>query len=139
MTPRLRLYILVDGVVTPCLNALAWARWVEDHDHQVARTQVGPLEISTVFLGINHDFFGEGPPLVFETMVFGNDPSDEEPDPLTIEIFDAARRKGISITTRDSVVGTTERYSTFEQARRGHEQVVERVFEHLGLRNGEAS
>ena len=37
---------------------------------RVAETIVGPARVSTVFIGINHAFFG-GPPLVFETMIFG--------------------------------------------------------------------
>jgi len=29
------------------------------------------ITISTVWLGFNHNFFDKGPPLIFETMVFG--------------------------------------------------------------------
>lgn len=36
----------------------------------VARTQVGQLFVSTVWLGIDHSW-GGGPPLIFETMIFG--------------------------------------------------------------------
>jgi hypothetical protein len=39
---------------------------------RVGKTTVGDAEVSTVFLGINHEFMG-GPPLWFETMVFGGD------------------------------------------------------------------
>lgn len=38
----------------------------------VARTPIGEWEVSTVFLGINHNFF-DGAPLLFETMIFGSD------------------------------------------------------------------
>ena len=31
------------------------------------------IRVSTVFLGLDHNFFGEGPPLLYETMVFGGD------------------------------------------------------------------
>jgi hypothetical protein len=31
----------------------------------------GNIGISTVFLGLDHRHFGDGPPLLFETMVFG--------------------------------------------------------------------
>jgi hypothetical protein len=31
------------------------------------------LEISTVWLGIDHSFGDGGPPLIFETMIFGRD------------------------------------------------------------------
>jgi hypothetical protein len=36
----------------------------------VARTTVGHVTVSTVWLGLDHQF-GDGPPLIFETMVFG--------------------------------------------------------------------
>lgn len=37
------------------------------------KTQILDKEVSTVFLGINHDFLGKGTPVVFETVVFGKD------------------------------------------------------------------
>jgi hypothetical protein len=53
-------------------DAERWARWLERHPDQrrVEVTTVDRAEVSTVFLGINHQF-GEGPPLIFETMIFG--------------------------------------------------------------------
>ncbi len=32
---------------------------------------VEAVRVSTAFLGINHNFTGKGPPVLFETMVFG--------------------------------------------------------------------
>jgi len=45
------------------------------HDDQrvVKKQQVGTYEVSTVFLGINHNFNPTGPAIVWETMVFGGD------------------------------------------------------------------
>jgi hypothetical protein len=37
---------------------------------RISRTWVGDQLVSTVFLGIDHSF-GDGPPVLFETMVFG--------------------------------------------------------------------
>jgi hypothetical protein len=37
---------------------------------RVAEDYVGPYRVSTVFLGIDHGFDPEGPPILFETMVF---------------------------------------------------------------------
>lgn len=66
-----------------------WAR--------VAETYVTPsIRVSTVFLGLDHRF-GEGPPLVFETMVFGG-PLDQDVD----------------------------RYTTWEEAEAGHAVLVDR-------------
>jgi hypothetical protein len=36
----------------------------------VRKTDVGDAMVSTVYLGLDHSY-GEGPPLIFETMVFG--------------------------------------------------------------------
>ena len=52
-----------------------------------------------VFLGLDHSF-GSGPPLLFETMVFGG-PLDEEMD----------------------------RYTTWDEAEAGHKAMVKRVQE----------
>lgn len=38
---------------------------------------MGVSVVSTVFLGCDHNWSGEGPPVLFETMVFGG-PLDEE-------------------------------------------------------------
>ncbi len=57
----------------PCPSLLMWAEWYRTADRQVARTQVGALLVSTVFLGLDHNWSG-GEPILFETMIFG--PSD---------------------------------------------------------------
>jgi len=51
-----------------------WAKWFGDiATRRVAETGIGDTCVSTVFLGINHRFIGEGPPLLFETMIFGGE------------------------------------------------------------------
>ena len=37
----------------------------------------GLYEVSTVYLGLDHGW-GEGPPLIFETMIFGSGPLGDE-------------------------------------------------------------
>ena len=39
------------------------------------KTEIGDLEVSTVWLGIDHNW-GDGPPLIFETMIFGGESED---------------------------------------------------------------
>jgi hypothetical protein len=46
-------------------DLLTWARWFETADRRVA-----VYSVSTVFLGLDHGF-GPGPPVLWETMVFG--------------------------------------------------------------------
>jgi hypothetical protein len=56
-------------------DLLEWGKWFQDADRHVAQTEIGDFWISTVFLGLDHQF-GEGPPLLFETMVFNKDRDD---------------------------------------------------------------
>lgn len=73
-----------------------------DPSYKIIRQQELPksrLFVSTVWLGVDHNFgFNRGPPIIFETMVFKN----------KFELSDYAGR----------------RYSTEEEALRGHEQLV---------------
>jgi hypothetical protein len=56
-----------------------WSRLHRDIDQiVVGRTTFGAVELSTVWLGIDHGFgpsFGN-PPIIFETMTFGPEPWD---------------------------------------------------------------
>ena len=95
-----REHYILDGHEAKPVDLMTWAKWFEKarQDRVVARTNVVPgSDVSTVFLGLDHQW-GDGPPLIFETMVFGG-PLDQE----------------------------TERYSTWEEAEAGHAQMVERV------------
>ena len=64
-------YILHEKVPVPVEDLLEWAHWVEEHFEQriVKQEEVGPYWVSTVFLGLDHDFTESGPPLLFETIV----------------------------------------------------------------------
>lgn len=63
-------YYILDGKTAVKTDEVTWARWFESHDRQVARDVIGPYRVSTVFLGLDHSFTTDGPPLIFETMVF---------------------------------------------------------------------
>ncbi len=56
---------------------------------------VDGADVSTVWLGINHNYTGEGPPLIFETMIFGGDHDQD-----------------------------CWRYATEEEARKKHDEIV---------------
>jgi hypothetical protein len=74
-------YILNDNrEAVPCANLEAWARGFDEARRRVGETFVGPYRVSTVFLGINHRHFGDGPPILFETMVFEGDDGDVDMD-----------------------------------------------------------
>jgi len=75
-------YYILDGHKTVKVDLMTWAKWFEkSEDRHVAREKIGDAEISTVFLGIDHSF-GQGPPMLFETMVFGG-ALDQEQDRCT--------------------------------------------------------
>lgn len=87
---------MLDGhTPVPAPSLMEWARWYETADRRVARTRIGEAEVSTVFLGLNHNFEHSGRPVLFETMVFGG-PWDEH----------------------------QWRYSTWEEAEEGHAGIV---------------
>jgi hypothetical protein len=68
-------YILdKDRNVVPVDDVLTWGHWFDKHRKEriVEQTYVGKVKISTVFLGLDHNFMGlSQKPVVFETMVFG--------------------------------------------------------------------
>ena len=88
---------ILDGHKAVRVDLMTWAKWYEKADRKVAKDTVGESRISTVFLGMNHQW-GKGPPLLFETMVFDG--------PLD---------------------GEQERCSTWEQAEAQHAAIVEKV------------
>jgi hypothetical protein len=85
-------------------NSISAEEWgvIHSTDKIVAQEQIGGCMISTVWLGINHNW-GDGPPLIFETMVFPlKDSGKWNLEPLYMD-----------------------RYATEEEARAGHATVVE--------------
>lgn len=52
------------------LRVFEWL-WSDDY-RRVASTEVGDVRVSTVFLPIDHGY-GDGPPVIYETMIFGGD------------------------------------------------------------------
>lgn len=82
------LYILDDdGRPLPCPDSLAWGQWMHDADKDRLRVVAqdkdegpggGEILVSTVFLGMDHNFVGKGPPVLWETLVFGGPLADEQ-------------------------------------------------------------
>jgi hypothetical protein len=89
-------YYILDGHKVVAVGLLEWGTWLETHRKEriVAKTMIGDAEVSTVFLGLDHRF-GEGPPLIFESLIFGG-------------VHD----------------GEMEHYSTWEEAEAGHAKLV---------------
>ncbi len=66
-------YILAKDGKTPieCDDLKEWGRWMNGDERIVRRTEVGEVTVSTVFLGLDHNFTDWGPPQLWETMIFG--------------------------------------------------------------------
>ena len=69
-------YVLMGKLAVPEPDLMKWAMWLETADRHVAKTQVGGIWVSTVFLGLDHSF-GRGLPILFETMLFKGGDGDE--------------------------------------------------------------
>ncbi len=88
-------YILDGHNAIECGDVLKWADWIEAADRTVRRTDLKHQGmVSTVFLATDYSF-GDGPPILFETMVFDGPLADK-----------------------------MERYRTWEEAEAGHERMV---------------
>lgn len=64
-------YIEVNGIPVKVSDPVKWAQQFETADRVVAKTKKGRVEVSTVFLGIDHSFGWGRVPVLYETMVFG--------------------------------------------------------------------
>jgi hypothetical protein len=78
-------------------NEITQEEWVNlfSEDRKIGDDRIGEHHISTVYLGLNHQF-GDGPPLIFETMIMDGPFSDQ-----------------------------MWRWSTEQQARNGHKAILE--------------
>ncbi len=94
-------YWILEDKVPRAVGAEEWAKWLKkpfEKRNRVGKTAIGDREVSTVFLGIDHQWRKGGAPLLFETMVFGEGVRDHE--------------------------DMMWRYSTWDEAIAGHERVV---------------
>lgn len=66
-------YFILEGKEIKAVDVVAWGLWCKQHQstRSLRRDSLGEVQISTVFLGINHSV--GFPPAVFETMVFGGE------------------------------------------------------------------
>jgi len=88
-------YILDGKEPVKVHDVMEWAMQIEYMDMIVEQTTLGQnIRVSTVFLGVDYQF-GNGPPLLFETMVFGGEHNEDQ-----------------------------WRYSTWDEAVAGHDAVV---------------
>ena len=70
-------YILIGQTPVPEPDFERWARWMGEYNEHVAFVQVGPYQISTIFLGLDHAHWPSTKVRLFETMIFADDRDDE--------------------------------------------------------------
>jgi hypothetical protein len=90
---------------------MEWAYGFATTDRCVAWSGNADKYVSTVFLGLDHRFFGDGPPLVFETMVFVNEGATFK--------FNGQERPCNTILDQ-------ERYGSWAAAEAGHKRYVKK-------------
>jgi len=96
MENHLKHWKLVNKEPVEC-GLLEWAEFFEFGDRYIKNTQFPLCWVSTVFMGIDHNFYygpEENPPLLFDSMIF-----------------------------EGSLDGEQWRYATYKEAEEGHEQL----------------
>ena len=78
-------------------DLMEWAKDFETSDRRVAKDTIDDVKVSTVFLGLDHNFGGDTP-ILFETMIFGGEHAEYQ-----------------------------DRYATWDEAVAGHKTAVDRV------------
>lgn len=89
------LYMWIDGKIIQTDDVSIWSAYLRTDERVIVKTQVGEVEISTIFLTLDHSFGTGGEPILFETMIFGGEYDQE-----------------------------MWRYTTEDKARQGHELAV---------------
>ena len=102
---RIERFILNNHDPVVCEDLNTWARWMETPERLVQDTKLidsvhNDVRVCTAFLGVDVNF-GDGEPILFETVVFGG--------PHDWELY---------------------RYRTWEEAEQGHAAIVERCKTH---------
>jgi hypothetical protein len=94
------LYILNghDAVIEPDIRT--WSKWMQATNTHVAKDELNGYLVSTVFLGLDHNFTSGGKPQLFDTMVF--------PEGDMSELYCA-------------------RYATWDEAEAGHKLAIQMV------------
>jgi hypothetical protein len=94
-------YILIGRDVKRCDDIHEWGKWFQNADRHIGEDLFSDgARVSTVFLGLDHRSLDDGPPVLFETMIFGG-PHNEWQD----------------------------RYCTYDEAEAGHKRVCDALSE----------
>lgn len=103
------LYVLDGHNVRATDDMEEWGRCFGSPDRIVAHTAEEYFEVSTVFLGVRHNHFHPGPPILFETMVF------------------ATEAYAALVPKEENIDGIQSRYASWDDAETGHNTTVKRL------------
>ena len=107
------------------IEMLDWARKHEDTDYRVvAQHWVRGWMVSTVWLGLDHNFTRQGAPVIFETMIFA-------PKDVTVAREDWETGADAAGTMAD-LDQYQERYATEEAAQAGHDRALAAMVNQIG-------
>ena len=97
---KIRFWILDELNHTIETDPFTWGKWSRRlENRRVAYSEINSeMHVSTVFIGIDHRHYGDGPPILFETMVFENGEGTD-----------------------------TYRYASWDDAKTGHDALVRRL------------
>lgn len=89
-------YVLNGREVVPVADMMTWAEGFGKSNRNINNTEIGDVIVSTVFLGLNHAHFG-GPPMLFETMIFGGKHDQHQDRCSTYDEAEAMHERAVAM------------------------------------------
>jgi len=80
-------------------DVVKWGRWFESNNRTLALDTRKGVQVSTVFLGIDHNF-NEGEPILWETMIFGGTHDQYQARYATREEALAGHKRALAMVER---------------------------------------
>lgn len=95
-----RYYKLNENKEPVPVDLFEWANVMNGERH-VGNDFIGDIHVSTVFLGLNHQY-GDGPPLLFETMIFGGDHDNYQERYCTWAEAEEGHKRAVALVNSDN-------------------------------------
>ena len=89
-------YYVLEGHAVVKTDMLTWAKQMGTTNRRVAITEIDGVNVSTVFLGLDHSF-GGGAPMLFETMIFGGEHDQYQKRCSTWEQAEAMHAEAVAL------------------------------------------
>lgn len=128
-------YILKNKKIVP-VDLTTWVKWKETADRHIGNNYIGKIHVSTVFLGIDHNF-GVGKPSFFETMIFGGEYDEYQERYSTYEEAEKGHNKALKMVKGKDYMKNKQQFNSYEKVLKRTficpfcNEEVERINEHL--------